>query len=133
MTVINADGLVGRIKSVSRDTSTVILAADPGSSVGVRVTRTGELGIVTGAGSARMHFTPLDPTSKVKAGDVLVTGPNGRSTYAPGVPFGKITKVVSGGSSSTPTGQVEPDVDFTSLDVLGVVLSSPSQPGGAHD
>lgn len=131
MTVINADGLVGRVKSVSRGTSTVVLAADPGSSVGVRVVRTGELGIVTGAGTARMHFTPLDPTSRVHSGDVLVTGPNGRSTYASGVPFGKITKVISGGTSSTPTGQVTSDVDFTSLDVVGVVLSSPSQPGGA--
>src|SRR3954470_525240 len=36
MTVVNGDGLVGRVKTVGPTTSTVLLAIDPDSSVGVR-------------------------------------------------------------------------------------------------
>lgn len=125
MTVINANGLVGRIKMVGPTTSTVILAVDPGSSVGVRVARTGELGIVTGAGLKSMSYVPLNPGSTFRVGDELVTGPYGASTYAAGVPFGKVTRVIRGGTTSTPTAKISPDVDFTSLDVVAVVLVAP--------
>jgi rod shape-determining protein MreC len=121
MTVISADGLVGRVKQASTSTSTVVLAIDPGSSVGVRVARTGELGIATGAGLGRMHFTPLNPDSKVKVGDVLITGPYGASTYAAGVPLGKVSTV----SAKAGTASVKPYVGYSSLDVVGIVLTAP--------
>jgi rod shape-determining protein MreC len=123
MTVISANGLVGRIKQASADTSIVVLAIDPGSSVGVRVARTGELGLVTGAGLGQMHFTPLNPKSKVKAGDTLITGPYGASTYAAGVPLGKVTHVSHSAANASAT--VDPYVGYTSLDVLAVVLNAP--------
>jgi rod shape-determining protein MreC len=44
MTVLNGDGLVGRIKNVSSSTSTVLLAADPSVRVGVRLERTLHVG-----------------------------------------------------------------------------------------
>ena len=50
MTVLNGDGLVGRVKTASLTTSTVLLAIDPTSSVGARLEATLELGIATGRG-----------------------------------------------------------------------------------
>jgi rod shape-determining protein MreC len=121
MTVISADGLVGRVKQASRSTSTVVLAIDPGSSVGVRVARTGELGIATGAGLGRMQFTPLNPESKVQRGDTLITGPYGASTYAAGIPLGTVASV----SAKAGTAAVTPYVGYSSLDVVAVVLTAP--------
>lgn len=123
MTVIDADGLVGRVKRADRDTATVVLAADTGSSVGVRVVRTGELGIATGAGLGPMRYTPLNPQSAIRTGDTLVTGPYHASTYAAGVPLGTVTSVSRGSQSSTPSARVRPFVGYTSLDVVAVVLS----------
>ncbi len=129
MTVIDADGLVGRIKLVGPTTSTVILAVDPGSSVGVRVARTGELGIVTGAGLGPLRYVPLNPGSTFRVGDQLVTGPYGASTYAAGIPLGKVTRVIRGGTTSTPTARIAPDVDFSGLDMVAVVLFAPRPAG----
>lgn len=128
MTVIDADGLVGRVKQVTPGTSLVVLAADPGSSVGVRDTRTGELGLVTGAGLGPMRYTPLNPRSTVQVGDTVVTGPYGASTYAADVPLGRVAAVTRDGVSSTPRVTIRPFVDFSSLDVVAVVLSQPSRP-----
>src|SRR4051812_47341220 len=50
MTVLNGDGLVGRVKSVTPYTATVLLANDPTSSVGARLEGSGELGFVSGGG-----------------------------------------------------------------------------------
>lgn len=125
MTVIDADGLVGRVKIVGPSTSTVILAVDPGSSVGVRVARTGELGIVTGAGLHPMSYVPLNPNSTFRLGDELVTGPYGASTYAAGVPLGRVTRVIRGGTTSTPTAKISPAVNFSALDLVAVVLNHP--------
>ena len=53
MTVINGDGLVGRVKTVGPTTSTVLLAVDPESSVGVRLEGSMEVGFTTGQGIGR--------------------------------------------------------------------------------
>lgn len=124
MTVISADGLVGRVKAASKQTSLVVLAIDPGSSVGVRVARSGELGLVTGAGLGRLHFTPLNPEAKIKVGDTLITGPYGASTYAAGVPLGKVAGVSTKGGNGT-SATVTPYVGYSALDVVAVVLTAP--------
>ena len=118
MTVMNADGLVGRVKRVTSSTSIVLLAVDPGSSAGVRVSRSGELGLATGAGLGNMSFVPLNPQTKVKVGDTLVTGPYGASTYAAGIPLGTVATASRSGAT------IKPLVGYSSLDVVAVVLGS---------
>ena len=49
-TVLNGDGLVGRLTTVGVTTSTVLLAVDPTSSIGVRLAGSMEIGIITGRG-----------------------------------------------------------------------------------
>lgn len=127
MTVINGDGLVGRIKQVGQTTSVVLLAVDPGSTVGVRQEASKNLALLTGNGLSPMSFDPLDPQSEVKVGDRLVTGPYGGSTYVPGVPVGVITKVDANRRNGTTTAQVRPYVKMSALDVVGVVLTAPRE------
>ena len=44
MTVLNGDGLVGRVTTVGPSTATVLLAIDPDSTVGTRLEESMELG-----------------------------------------------------------------------------------------
>src|SRR5579875_3881139 len=53
-TVIDGDGLVGRVKVVGRTSSTIILANDPQSTVGARLEGSGEYGYLTGGGRGPM-------------------------------------------------------------------------------
>jgi rod shape-determining protein MreC len=122
-TVTDGDGLVGRILHADADTSVVLLAADPGSGVGVRDGRNGQLGVATGAGSAGFSLSPLDPRADLKVGDELQSGPAGQSTYVAGLPVGTITSVhVSADGTTVAT--VKPATSPTAIDVVGVILAA---------
>lgn len=53
MTVLNADGLVGRVTTVGPDSATVLLANDPDFTVGARMEGSDELGFAPGRATAR--------------------------------------------------------------------------------
>lgn len=126
MTVVADGGLVGRVTQVAGDSSLVLLAADPGSSVGVRDERDREVGIATGHGLSPMSYVALDPAARPRLGDLVRTGPYGESTYAAGVPVGRVSAVRSVGGSATPQVEIAPLVDVTRLDVVGVILTAPT-------
>lgn len=52
MTVLNGDGLVGRVVHVGTSTSTVVLLSDPASAAGARLEGSNEIGVVHGIGRA---------------------------------------------------------------------------------
>lgn len=126
-TVTDGYGLVGRVLHVDSATSVVLLAMDPGSGVGARDLRSGQLGVVTGAGHDGFSFRPLDPTARVRVGDRLATGPARASSYAPGVAIGRVRSVRTS-SDGTTVAAVTPAVSGTGLDVVGVI-ASPAGPG----
>lgn len=124
-TVVSGAGLVGRTTQVSRWTSVVLLLVDPGFSVGSRLTREGTIGIARGDGAGRLSYQQVEG-GRVQVGDALVT--SGSSTFVPGVPVGRVVRVQGGrGSAHTavPTAMVEPFVDVTALDLVGVVVEPP--------
>jgi rod shape-determining protein MreC len=127
MTVLNGDGLVGRVKTVGPSTATVLLAVDPESSVGVRLESTMEVGFTTGHGAHHdLDLQLLDGQSTVERGDRLVTfGSQGDMPYVPGVPVGSVVSVTGTPGSQTRSATVSPYVDFTSLDLVGVVVQPP--------
>jgi rod shape-determining protein MreC len=129
MTVLDGDGLVGRVKTSGPSTSTVLLAIDPDSSVGVRLEGSMEVGFTTGQGvhdRSALDLRLLDGQSTVSAGDRLVSfGSQGDRPYVPGVPVGEVTSVRGTPGSQTRTASVRPYVDFTSLDLVGVVVEPP--------
>ncbi|MGW0663313.1 rod shape-determining protein MreC [Streptodolium elevatio] len=126
MTVINGDGLVGRVTSVGPMTATVLLATDPGFSVGSRMAGSQEIGITTGQGDRPMRLQLLNGQAPVKTGDRLVTfGSQGGRPFVPGVPVGEVTEVRSTPGTLTKTLEVRPFVKFTSLDTVGVVVEPP--------
>jgi rod shape-determining protein MreC len=128
MTVLNGDGLVGRVTTVGPSTSTVLLANDPDFTVGTRMERTDELGFATGQGDRPVSVQLLNTKAKVKVGDRLVTfGSSKDKPFVPGVPVGRVVRVDPSGGDLTRTVYVQPFVGFTKLDVVGVVVQAPRQ------
>jgi rod shape-determining protein MreC len=129
MTVINGDGLVGRVKTVGPVTATVLLIIDPESAVGIRLEKSMEVGITSGQGGdhhGEMALQLLDAQSTVNKGDRLVSfGSRGASPYVPGVPVGEVVTVRRSLGTLTRTATVRPYVDFTTLDLVAVVVGPP--------
>ena len=130
-TVLNGSGFVGTVTQVSEDTSTVLLANDASSVIGVQMQGSGEIGAVTGTGNS-MSGSPMLRLTLFAANTALEPGQQ-VNTYAsvgdqpevPGVPVGTIVSVASSPGSLTQTALVRPFVNFTALGVVGIVVQVP--------
>lgn len=89
MPVISGGALIGRIVRVTPSKATIRLISDPGLSVGVRLSRTGDIGVATGAGGD-LDISLVEPTTEVRRGDALVTSGLQQSQYPPGLPVGRV-------------------------------------------
>lgn len=126
MTVLNGDGLVGRVTTVGPGTSTVLLANDPDFTVGTRMEGSDELGFASGQGDRPLRVQLLNGKAKVQKGDRLVTfGSQADKPFVPGVPVGVVSRVDPSGGDLTRTIYVTPFVGFTKLDIVGVVVEAP--------
>lgn len=127
MTVVAAQGLVGRITSVTAHTATVLLIVDDTSSVGGRIGDNQELGFVRGHGTLgtddRLELELADRNVVPKVGQQIVTwGSEGGSPYVAGVPIGTVGKVYESLRETSYRAVITPAVDFTALDLVGVVV-----------
>ncbi|MBF4160318.1 rod shape-determining protein MreC [Nocardioides acrostichi] len=132
MTVVNGDGLVGRILRTSRSTSTVLLITDPDSTVGARVGDTLAMGFLRGRGvlgdDGRLDLELVDDSAVPARADTVVTwGSTGGAPYVAGVPIGRVTHVYSSVRETSQRIVVDPYVDFGALDVVGVVVPTGTQ------
>ena len=131
-TVLNGSGLVGTVTQVSSDTSTVLLATDASSVVGVRLAGNNEIGEVTGTGKSMsgggmLKLTLFDASAVLAPGQQLVTfGSVGDSPYVPGVPVGTVVSVQADAGSLTQTALIRPFANFTTLGVVGIVIQGPA-------
>lgn len=133
MTVLAADGLVGRVTRVGPATATVLLATDQASTVGARLEGSKEIGYVRGEGrrglrgdGSPLRFQLLNANAPMRVGQRLVTlGSQGQRPYVPGVPIGVVERIEDAGGGLTRTAHVRPFVRFTSLDVVAVVVAPP--------
>lgn len=121
-TVTDGNGLVGRVLHADSSTAVVLLAIDPGAGVGARDLRTGQLGVVSGAGRDGYTFRPLDPTAQVRVGDRLATGPARASSFSPGLAIGAVNAVRTSADGTT-VAAVTPAVSASALDVVGLIVS----------
>jgi rod shape-determining protein MreC len=128
MTVLNGDGLVGRVTTVGPNTATVLLANDPDFTVGTRMEGNDELGFASGQGDRPLRVELLNGKAQIKKGDRLVTfGSQADKPFVPGVPVGVVSRVDPSGGGLTRTLYVTPFVSFTKLDVVGVVVQAPGK------
>jgi rod shape-determining protein MreC len=131
-TVLNGEGLVGYVTAVSATTSTVLLASDGSSVIGIAAAPSGQLGWVTGPGKTtgtggRVQHLQAHEAAVLKVGDGLVTAASvNDKPYVPGVPVGVVTKLIITNGSLTASALVRPYVDFGALGVVGVVIVPPA-------
>ncbi len=127
MTVLNNDGLVGRVVRADRSTATVLLIIDRDSVVGGRLGSNMEVGFLRGRGGieeqGRLDLDLVDGAVTPEAGDVLVTwGSEGGKPYVAGVPVGTVTSIFSSPRELSKRAVIEPFADFSALDLVGVVV-----------
>jgi len=125
MTVISESGLVGVVKSVTSNSSIVLLMSDPTFKVGVRIAGTQSIGVVSGQGGSSYLLQLLDATGEIKIGDALVArGSAGDKPFVPGVPVGLVVSVNSNASSITQNADVESSANLEKISVVAVVTSA---------
>jgi rod shape-determining protein MreC len=130
MTVLNADGLVGRVVHASAHSATVILLSDPALSAGARLESGNEIGVVQGVGEygRLVRFRLLDATATITPGQRIVSFGSQRGVpYVPGVPVGVVERVESTPGELTRVAYARPYADLSSLDVVGVVVAAPKR------
>ncbi|MCW2596006.1 MAG: hypothetical protein JWP39_1894 [Jatrophihabitans sp.] len=127
--VTDGAGLVGRVLHADSDSSVVLLAADPGSGVGVRDVRNSEVGLATGAGTGGFVFVPLNPDAVIKVGDHLSTGPTGSTSYVAGLSVGRVTAVRTS-ADGTVRATVVPTASPTAVDLIAVILEGNASQAG---
>ena len=125
MTVISESGLVGVVKSVTSNSSIVLLMSDPTFKVGVRIAGTQSIGVVSGQGGSTYLLQLLDATGEIKEGDALVArGSAGDRPFVPGVPVGIVISVNSDASSITQNADVESSANLEKISVVAVVTAA---------
>jgi rod shape-determining protein MreC len=126
--VVNDEGLVGRVTKVTRDQSRVALLTDKESAVSAFDVQTEAYGVIRhGAGSGDSLILDRVPKEdRVQRDDVVVT--SGRrfgllpSIYPRNIPIGMVTSVGQTDIDVHQQIQVDPFVDFSSLDSVLVLI-----------
>jgi len=130
-TVLSGAGFVGTVTQVSPDTSTVLLANDASSVIGVQMAGSGQIGELTGtgksmSGSTLLKLSLFDANAVLQPGQEVVSYASvGNQPEVQGVPVGTVVSISSGGGALTQTALVRPFVNFTSLGVVGIVVGTP--------
>ena len=117
-TVITPLGLVGKVTNVGKNWAKVSTIINTANSVGVKLSRTGDIGVVSGdAGLATLRQCRLEYLSNDKnliKGDILLSSGLG-GLYPADLPLGKVIEIKSDTAGNLQYGIIEPFVDFSAL------------------
>ena len=125
MAVVNAQGLIGRIVEAGPYSARAVLLLDPQSRVGVLFQESRDLAVAEGDGSSLLRVTHIDRESAVKVGDRVVSSGMGE-VYPKGIPLGTIEMVSTEKGSLELVATVRSFVDFSKLEEVLCVTSSPA-------
>ena len=91
--LLDADGLMGQVIEVYRNSSKVLLISDSSHALPVQVLRNGVRSIAEGMGDYRqLKLRHVSPTTDIRVGDQLVSSGLG-NRYPVGYPVGTVTSV----------------------------------------
>lgn len=116
--VTGAGGLVGRVESVSPNTSRVLLISDPSARVGVTISRSRNMGFMRGQGANRAVMEFFDKVPDVRPGDVVSTSPVSE-LFPAGIPVGRVESV-NLSNSPAPEAIIELSVPISVLEWVEV-------------
>ncbi|WP_246637647.1 rod shape-determining protein MreC [Crassaminicella profunda] len=121
-TVMNGEGLIGRVFEVGDDWSKVVTIIDNKSSVSFQILRNNQyIGVIRGSVKGELKGYLIDPEADVLVGDKLIT--SGLSMYEKGILIGEIKEVIKQEDELLKTIVVEPEVNFKKLDKVFIIKS----------
>lgn len=132
--VVTNRGLVGQVTKVLHDEARVTLITDKESAVTAKDQQTGAIGTLRHSqGSEDVLFLDrVSKTKRVQENDLIVTAglQQGKlpSFYPRGIPIGVVTKVGQTDIDPFQNVQVLPRVDFSSLNIVLVLVSDKPRP-----
>jgi rod shape-determining protein MreC len=131
--VVSPDGvLVGQVTRAAASTSVVTLLTDPDSAVSVVDENTGAIGLLQHGPGNALSVTHVTKDKQVSTGDTIVTAGTQNARYPDLYPRGIQVGRVSGASQTNVDFykqiQVQPFVDFSSLDSLVVLVATKPVP-----
>ncbi len=126
--VVTGLGVVGRVTELGKNWATVSTVINISNSVGIKLSRTGDVGVVSGdanlAEDKNCRLEYLSNDKNLIKGDILVTSGLG-GIYPPDLTVGKVTEVKSDSAGNLDYAVVEPSVDFSSLYEVLVITHIP--------
>jgi rod shape-determining protein MreC len=132
--VVTAEGLVGEVTKLTPHSSVVTLLTDSTSAVSALDVTSGARGILRhgqGGGDAQI-LDHVEKAEVVNRGDVIVTAgsESGRlpSIYPRGIPIGTVTSESETDTASFKQIQVDPYVNFSTLDAVAILVSTKPRP-----
>jgi rod shape-determining protein MreC len=127
LAVINADGLVGKIVSVTKGESRVLLLTDPNCKVSALLQNSREPGVAAGVetsfrSSPRCVMTYVNRNATIKPGEAVISSGFG-GVFPQGIPIGTVSRT----QLNKQTGMyqdvdIKPAVDFRRLEEVLVVV-----------
>lgn len=119
--VLSGQGLVGRVSDTDKGWSKIVPLVDESSKISFYVDGTGNmLGIVEGSQDGTLTGFMLDSNAEVREGDRIIT--SGIGKYPAGILIGRITKAGYDSNKQLMEITVKPEVDFTSIDKVSVII-----------
>src|SRR4051812_30425808 len=135
--VVNGQGLVGKVKSVSDGNAVVMLLTDQDFGVSALAPRRGEPGSITpiaGAGGDLL-FDLVDNAEKIRQGDLVVTAGTTSerlpSVYPRSILIGTVKDIERGDGDLDRRIHVKPAADLLHLDVVQVLTKPAPTPQAA--
>jgi rod shape-determining protein MreC len=131
MPVVAAAGLVGRVTRVAPDSAVMQLIIDPDSYVAGRLDVSRTTGLVSGEAEHDLRMGLVDTETEVQPGEQVVTAgykiPGiAEGVFPPGILIGSVSRVLPNEADLEKYITIRPAVDFSTLDVVLVVLSGGS-------
>ncbi|MBM3320753.1 MAG: rod shape-determining protein MreC [Candidatus Eisenbacteria bacterium] len=124
MAVINHRGLVGRVEIVLGRSASVRTLRNPDVRVSAVVDRTRGVGILAWQPRRGFRLLHVPNSASVEPGDRIVTSGLG-GVFPPGLPLGTVRAAVPGRSHVFQEVWIAPEVDFSLLEEVYVVLEGP--------
>jgi rod shape-determining protein MreC len=126
--VLTSGGLVGSVTRVTGNSALVTLLTDENSAVQARDQTTGAIGLVRhGQGEGSLVLDRVTKDRNVEEGDIIVTAGTRSAQYPSlfprGIPIGVVTSVGQSDTSLYKQIQLDPFVDFSSLDAVTALIT----------
>ncbi len=128
--VVNGQGLVGKVKSVSDGNAVVTLITDQDFGVSALAPQRGEPGSITpvaGSGSNELRFDLVEDADEIRRGDLIVTAGTSSerlpSVYPRSILIGTVKRIETGGGELDREIRVAPAADLLRLDIVQVLTT----------